>query len=155
MGKWLVPWTSMSSSIKWNCYRESQLWLHFFYFNLCFLLLSFTKRILSIHNGLSWGTLPLCLNVKPKCFLQDLVYLRMAIGSKKLAHPLPRLAIPGGICKVHAFLVCFLSPPTPHSIEEPGTQTQTRWFYSETLVCHCLSAGFLNKVVFFARTVCL
>ena len=88
-------------------------------------------------------------------FVQDLVYLRMAIGSKKLAHPLPRLAIPGDICKIHAFSVCFLSPPTPHSIEEPGIQTQTRWFYSETLVCHCLSAGFLNKVVFFARTVCL
>ena len=36
----------------------------FFYFNLCFPLLLFTKRILSIHNGLPLGTLPLCLNAK-------------------------------------------------------------------------------------------
>jgi len=27
----------------------------------------FTKRILSTHNALPWGALPLCLNVKPKC----------------------------------------------------------------------------------------
>ena len=31
------------------------------------LLLLFTKRILSIHNDLPQGTLPLCLNVKLKC----------------------------------------------------------------------------------------
>ena len=32
----------------------------FYYFNLCFLLLLFTKRILSIHKGLTHGTLPTC-----------------------------------------------------------------------------------------------
>ena len=74
----------------------------------------------------------------------------MAIGRKKLAHLFPRLTIPGDIYKIYAFLVCFLSSPIPHSIEDPGIQTQTRWFYFETLVCHLLYAGFLNKVVFFA-----
>ena len=38
-----------------------------FYFKLCFPLLLFTKRILSIHNGRPPGTLPRCLKVKPKC----------------------------------------------------------------------------------------
>ena len=42
-------------------------WVCLFYFHPCFSLLLFTKRILSVHNGLPWGTLPLCLNVKPKC----------------------------------------------------------------------------------------
>ena len=42
-------------------------WICFFYFNLCFPLALFTKGILSTHNGLPQGTLPLCLSVKPKC----------------------------------------------------------------------------------------
>ena len=42
-------------------------WICFFYFNLCFPLLLFTKRMLFIYNGLPQITLPLCLNVKPKC----------------------------------------------------------------------------------------
>lgn len=32
----------------------------FYYFNLCFLLLLFTKRILSIYKGLTHRTLPTC-----------------------------------------------------------------------------------------------
>ena len=87
--------------------------------------------------------------------VQDLVYLWMAIGRKKLAHPLPRLAIPGGMCKIYAFLVCFLSPPTPHSREEPGIQTQTRWFYFETLVCHlCLQAFWIKLYFLPEHSVC-
>ena len=37
------------------------------YFNLCFLLFWFTKRILFLGNSLLQGTLPPCLNIKPKC----------------------------------------------------------------------------------------
>ena len=39
----------------------------FFFALLCFPLLLFTKRILSIQNDLSQRNLLLCLNVKPKC----------------------------------------------------------------------------------------
>ena len=55
----------------WVYYREEPIltpcWFHFFYFNVCFPLLLFTTRILSIHNCLPQGTLPLCLKVKPEC----------------------------------------------------------------------------------------
>ena len=63
--------------VKWTltvggCYREEEnltkCWICFF--NFCFLLLLFTKWILSIHNGWPQGTLLFCLNVKPKCFVQ-------------------------------------------------------------------------------------
>ena len=54
-----------------QCCREETIltprWICFFYFKLSFLLLLFIKRILSTHNGLPQRTLPLCLNVKPKC----------------------------------------------------------------------------------------
>ena len=61
-----------------NCNGEEQnltpCCICFFYFKLCSLMLFvtiITKRMLSIavsiHNGLPWGTLHLCLNVKLKC----------------------------------------------------------------------------------------
>ena len=84
--------------IIYNCNKEepnlTTCWICFFYFNLCVrLLFLFTKRILSIHNGLPGGTLPLCLNVKPKCLClgkhPDLVHLWMAARKKKLIHALP------------------------------------------------------------------
>ena len=94
-------------SVLYVCYREEQnlttYWIWFFNFNLCFLLLLITKRILSLHNGLPQETLPLCLNVKPKCLCSekhsDLAHLGMAARKKKLTHTQPRLAIPGDICK--------------------------------------------------------
>ena len=56
--------------------------------------LLFTQRILSIHNGLPLGALPLCLNVKPKCLCleryPDPVHLCMLARKRKLRHPLPR-----------------------------------------------------------------
>ena len=68
-------------------------WICFFYFNLCFPLLLFTKRLLSIRNGLPRGTLPLCLNGKPKCLCSgkhpDSVHLWTAARKKKFTHPLP------------------------------------------------------------------
>ena len=80
-----------------SCNREepnlTTCWICFFYFNLRFLLLLFTKRILSLHNGLPRETPPLCLNVKLKCLCSgrhpDPVYLWMAARKKKLTHPLP------------------------------------------------------------------
>ena len=38
-----------------------------FTLTFCFLVLLLTERILPKHNGLPWGNLPLCQNVKPKC----------------------------------------------------------------------------------------
>ena len=54
-----------------QCCREEAIltpcWICFFSFNLSFPLLLFMERILSTHNGLPQGPLPLCLNIKPKC----------------------------------------------------------------------------------------
>ena len=58
LGEWLLQGGIESLTTCWIC---------FFYFHLCFSLLLFTKRMLSVHNCLPWGNLPLCLNVKPKC----------------------------------------------------------------------------------------
>ena len=81
-------------SVLYVCYREEQnlttYWIWFINFNLCFLLLLFTKRILYLHNGLPQETLPLCLNVKPKCLCSekhsDLAHLWTAARKKKLTH---------------------------------------------------------------------
>ena len=49
--------------------------------------------LLNIHNVLPQGTLPVGLNVKPKCLYSgkrlDSVYLWMASRKKKSTHPLP------------------------------------------------------------------
>ena len=49
----------------WTSVQLTSCWIWFF--NLCFPLLWFTKSILSLCNGLPWGTLPLYLNIKLKC----------------------------------------------------------------------------------------
>ena len=43
----------------------SFIWIRFF--NLCILLLLFTERTLPVQSGVPQETLPLCLNIKPKC----------------------------------------------------------------------------------------
>lgn len=59
------------------------------YFDLCFPLLLFTKRILSIHNGLPQRTLALCLNVKPKCFCSEKHPELVHLQEKRNIHILP------------------------------------------------------------------
>lgn len=90
--------------------------LFVFYFNVCFHLLLFTKRILSIHNGLPWRTLPLCLNVKPKCFCSkkhpELVHLQ---EKRNIYTPFLR-ALAGIIAKSGAFLLYSSSPPDPNEM---------------------------------------
>ena len=97
------------------CNREepnlTACWIFFFYFNLWFPLLLFTKTILSIPNGLPQGTLFLCLNVKPKCLcsgkhlepvhLWTRKKLQEVTKKKKLTHPLPEAGVPGDICKTY------------------------------------------------------
>ena len=132
----------------------------FFYFNFCFLLLLFTKRILSIHNGLPQGTLPLCLNVKPKSLCSgkhpDPDHLWMAARKKKLTHPLPE----AGHSRKHLenlrpFYFTSSSPPLLCSIKETGIQTPIRWFWGNISLPSSQSAGFLNKVIFLSSTPCL
>ena len=132
-------------------------WICFFYFNLCFPLILFTKRILSIHNGLPWGTLPLCLNVKPKCLCSgkhpDPVHLWMAAKKKKLTHPLPKAGHSRGYLQnLWAFYFTFSSPPHLCAIKETGIQTPIRWLFRDISLPFSWSAGFPNKVVFFAST---
>ena len=133
--------------------------LFFFYFNPCVPLLLFTKRILSIQNGLPQGTLPLCLNVKPKCLCSgkhpDPVHLWMAVRKKKLTltHPLPEAVHSRGYLQnLWPFYFTSSSPPLVCSIKETGIQTPIRWF-AETLVCHLLGMlAFRIKVVLLTST---
>ena len=80
-----------------QCFREETIltpcWICFFYFNLSFLLLLFMKRILSTHNGLPQGTLPLCLNIKPKCLCSG-PCPPVDAGRKKLTQHLPKAGLP-------------------------------------------------------------
>ena len=112
-----------------SCNREepnlTTCWICFFYFNLCFPLLLFSKRIQSIYNGLPQGTLPLCLNVKPKCLCSgkhpDPVHLWMAARKKKLTHPLPEAGHSRGYLQnLWPFYFTSSSPPPFCSIKETG-----------------------------------
>ena len=71
------------------CYSEEQYltgWICLLYFHLCVPWFLFTYNI---HNGLTQGTLPFRLNVKPKCFCSEPCFW-MATGRKKLIYPLPK-----------------------------------------------------------------
>ena len=147
-----------------NCNREeptlTTCWICSFYFNLCLPLLLFTKRILSIHNGLPQGSLPLCLNVKPKCLCSGKhpapVHLRMAARKKKLTHPLPEAGRSRGYLQNSwPFYFTSTSPPPLCAIKETGIRTRIRWFFGDICLPSSRSAGFLNKVVFFTSTPCL
>ena len=103
-----AEFSSLVNSFKWTtcklhdgtiqaykclCYKEEQNLTpcQIFSFTLTFASHCFcsknTKRILYIHNGLSLGNLPLCLNVKIKVpFVQDPVHLWVATRRKKLTH---------------------------------------------------------------------
>ena len=141
------------------CNREepnlTTCWICFFYFNLCFPLLLFTKRILSIHNGLPRATLPLCLNVKPKCLFSgkhpDPVRLWMAARKKKLTQPLPQAGHSRGqLQNLWPFYFISSSPPPLCSLKETGIQTPIRCFFGDISLPSSQSADFPNKVVFLA-----
>ena len=132
-------------------------WICFFYFNLCFPLFWFTKRILSTQNALPQGTLPLCLNDKPNCLCSgkhpDPIHLWMAARKKKLTHPLPE----AGHSRVYlhnlwASYFTSLSPLPLCSIKETGIQTPIRCFFGDISLPSSGSASFPNKVVFLAST---
>ena len=68
-----------------------------------------------------------------------------------------RLAILGDISKINGiffFLIFFLTAPQLYSIKEPDIHTPTRWLFSDISLPSSWSAGFLNKVIFLASTLC-
>ena len=131
-----------------------QCWICFFYFKHCFPLLLFTKRTLSIHNSLHRGTLPLCLNVKPK-YLCSRPWLPMATGKKKLTHPLQEAG--QDICKINGFFTLRSHLPTLSSIKlrHMGIQTLISWLFWDICLPFSQSTSFLNKVTFPPSTPCL
>ena len=125
-------------------------WICFFYFNLCVLLLLFTKRILSIYNGLPRGTLPLCLNVKPKCRFSvehpDPVHLWTATRKKKWTHLLPKAGHSRGHLQIlRPFYFTSSSPPPLCAIKETGIQTPIRWLFWDFSLPSSWSASFPIK----------
>ena len=123
----------------------------------CFPLLLFTIRILSIHNGLPLGTLPLCLNVKPKCLCSgkhpDPVHLWMAARKKKLTHPLPEAGHSRWYLQnLWPFYFTSSSLPLLCAIKKTGIQSPIRWLFWDFSLPSSLSASLPNKVVFLAST---
>ena len=120
----------------------------FFYFNLCFPLLLFTKKILFTHTGLPQGTLGLYLNIKPKCLCSGPYLPLFGYRKKKLTYCFPE----AGHSRGSARLMAFLLPHLPYlcSIKETGTQTLIGWLFWDTSLPSSQSAGFLNKIVFLA-----
>ena len=120
-------------------YREelTPCWICFLYFNLCFPFFLFTKRTLSIHNGLSWGTFPLCLKFKPKSLcsgpwtpVDGYRKEEMNTSPPKVGHSRRYLW--------DEWSFYFTASPLPfYSIKEPGIQTR-KGGYFETLVYHLL-----------------
>ena len=86
------------------------------YFDLCFPLLLFTKRILSIYNGLPRRTLALCLSVKPKCFCSEKHPELVHLQEKRNLYISFLRALEGIIAKPGAFLLYSSSAPDPNEM---------------------------------------
>ena len=125
-------------------------WICFFYFNLCFPLLLFTKRILCIHNGLPRGNRAPLPEVNPKCLCSgkhpDPVHLWMAVGKKKLTHPLPEAGHSRGYLQnLWSFYFTSSSPPPLCAIKETGIQTAVRWLVLRLQSSRCLKSSSLPQ----------
>ena len=127
-------------------------WICFFYFNLCFSLLLFIKKILSIYNGQPWGTLPLCLNIKPKYLCPPVDGYRKEEINTSPSQDWPFQEI---FARLMAFLLYFLISPHLCSIKEPVIQILIGWLFWDISLPSSWSAGFPNEVVFQASTPCL
>ena len=121
--------------------------LDLFYLNLCLLLILFTKRILSIHNGLPQGTLPLGLNVKPKCFYSGscppVDYYRKQEINISPPQDWPFQVM---FARLMVFSLYFLTSPHLCSIKEPGIQILIRWLFWDVSLPSSQSARFPSKV---------
>ena len=113
---------------------------------------------IGIHNGLPWGTLPLCLNVKLKCLYSahretpwpcpPVNGCRKEENNTSHSQGWPK---PGDILQdLWPFYFTSSSPPPFCSVKETSIQTLIRW-YSRTLLRHLLGCpAFQIKLLFFA-----
>ena len=125
----------------------------FLYFNLGSLLLLFTKRILSAHNDLPQGTLPLCLNVKPKCLCSGPYPTCRWLQEGRNKHtPSPGWPFQETLARVMGFLLYSITSPALCSMKEPGTETPIRWLFWDISLPSFHSASFLIEVIFLAST---
>ena len=93
--------------------------------------------------------LPLCLNAKPKCFVQDPVHLWMATVRKKLT-PLPwGWPFQEIVARLMTFLLFLLTYSHLCFIKEPGIQTPIRWLFWDISLPSSQSTNF----VFLASTL--
>ena len=80
----------------------------------------------------------------------------MATRKKKLTHPLPEAGHSRWCLQnLWSFYFTSLSPLPLYAIKETGIQTLIRWLFWDFSLPSSQSAGFPNKVVFFASTPCL
>lgn len=131
-----------SKLLGWQTHRQAGVlqllqenWLHDGSVSLALtcaaLLLWFTKRLLSIHN--EWPaseTLPLCLNVTPKCLLFRTRPPVDGYRKEKINTFLPG-SWPFQEIFVRLMVFCTLHPSLPPlcSIKEPGFQPLVRWLF--------------------------
>ena len=127
--------------------------LDLFYFNLCFPLLLVTKRMLFIHN-VHWETLPLCLNIKPKClFIRPCPPVDDHRKEEINTFLLQGLPFPEIFARLMDFLLWFFISSTTLFYKKPGIQTQIRRLFWGVSLPSSPSADFLNKVFFLASTL--
>ena len=149
----IVEWTLTLG----NCNREepnlTTCWICFFYLNLCFPLLLFTKRILSIYIMACLGEpCPSGWLLNQSAFVRQTSWPCPSVWT----HPLPEAGHSRWYLQnLWPFYFSSSSPPPLCAIKETGIQTLIRWLFWDFSLPSSLSAGFLNKVVFLASAPCL
>ena len=105
----------LNSIFKAHCYREEQImalcWICFF--NIYFPLLLFSKKKLFIQKSLPQGTLPPCLNIKPKCLCSGPGPFVDGRKEGINTYLLQRLVILGNICKINNLFTLLPHLPCP------------------------------------------
>ena len=156
---------------------KSLIWLHVGSVSFTLIFASHCFCSLKVYclyiNGLPRGTLPLCLNVKPKCLCSgkhlDPVQLWMAARKKKLTHPFPKAGHSRGYLQnLGPFYFTSSSLLPLCAIKETGIQTLIRWLFrdigvlafriksyslpqhlvSDLLACRAASRASLDSVTF-------
>ena len=102
-------------------------------------------------NGLLQRILPLCLTVKLKCLCSE---SHPPVDDRKEeinTAPCQKLSIIGVFERLNDLFPLFHLPYL-WSMQEPDIQTLTRWLFGDISLPFCLSASFLNIILFSAWT---